>query len=216
MRWLLSSRVIGSSRRFVKPPPKSGADGRWRAFFSTMAATTREVTIPEGVNILPTSVPVGSQMLHAVGIGYAMKYRKEKNVAMTFFGDGATSQGDFHEAMNYRLGFSGTCHIRVPEQSLGHFTSTVEADPLPDHRPKSAGLRHARDPGGWKRHPGSLQSFEGCGRAGQNRRRPDIHRDGYLSAVPAHNGGRSQKIPTRAGSRGMGKAGPHPPLREIS
>lgn len=57
--------------------------------------------VPEGVNNLPTSVPVGSQMLHAVGIAYAMKYRKEKNVAMTFFGDGATSQGDFHEAMNY-------------------------------------------------------------------------------------------------------------------
>jgi pyruvate dehydrogenase E1 component alpha subunit len=57
--------------------------------------------IPEGIDILPTSVPVGSQMLHAAGIGYAMKYRKEKNVVMTFFGDGATSQGDFHEAMNF-------------------------------------------------------------------------------------------------------------------
>jgi pyruvate dehydrogenase E1 component alpha subunit len=57
--------------------------------------------VPEGVNNLPISVPVGSQMLHAAGIGYALKYRREKNVAMTFFGDGATSQGDFHEAMNY-------------------------------------------------------------------------------------------------------------------
>jgi pyruvate dehydrogenase E1 component alpha subunit len=56
---------------------------------------------PKGVNILPISVPVGSQALHAAGIGYAMKYRKEKNVVMTFFGDGATSQGDFHEAMNF-------------------------------------------------------------------------------------------------------------------
>ena len=57
--------------------------------------------IPEGVNNLPTAVPVGSQMLHAVGIGYGMKYRGNKTVAMTFFGDGATSQGDFHEAMNF-------------------------------------------------------------------------------------------------------------------
>ncbi|MHC1724915.1 MAG: thiamine pyrophosphate-dependent dehydrogenase E1 component subunit alpha [Syntrophobacteraceae bacterium] len=56
---------------------------------------------PEGLNILPIAVPVGSQMLHAAGIGYAMKYRKEKTVVMTFFGDGATSQGDFHEAMNF-------------------------------------------------------------------------------------------------------------------
>ncbi len=56
--------------------------------------------VPPGVNNLPVSVPVGSQMLHAVGIAYGMKYRKENKVAMTFFGDGATSQGDFHEAMN--------------------------------------------------------------------------------------------------------------------
>jgi TPP-dependent pyruvate/acetoin dehydrogenase alpha subunit len=40
-------------------------------------------------------------MLHAVGIGYAMRYRKESKVVMTFFGDGATSEGDFHEAMNF-------------------------------------------------------------------------------------------------------------------
>ena len=57
--------------------------------------------MPEGWNLLPTSVPVGSQMLHAVGIGYAMRYRGQNSVVATFFGDGATSQGDFHEALNY-------------------------------------------------------------------------------------------------------------------
>ncbi|MGA2404917.1 MAG: pyruvate dehydrogenase (acetyl-transferring) E1 component subunit alpha [Syntrophobacteraceae bacterium] len=57
--------------------------------------------IPEGMNLLPVSVPVGSQMIHAVGIGYAIKYRGQNSVAMTFFGDGATSQGDFHEALNF-------------------------------------------------------------------------------------------------------------------
>lgn len=57
--------------------------------------------MPEDLNILPISIPVGSQMLHAVGIGYAMRYRRESKVVMTFFGDGATSEGDFHEAMNF-------------------------------------------------------------------------------------------------------------------
>jgi pyruvate dehydrogenase E1 component alpha subunit len=52
-------------------------------------------------NDLPMSVPVGSQMLHAVGIGWAMCYRGKDDVAMTFFGDGATSEGDFHEALNF-------------------------------------------------------------------------------------------------------------------
>ena len=56
--------------------------------------------IPEGINNLPTSIPVGSQTLHAVGIGWAMKYRDKDDVALVYFGDGATSQGDFHEALN--------------------------------------------------------------------------------------------------------------------
>ena len=56
---------------------------------------------PEGVNVLPPSIPVGSQMIHAVGISWAAKLRKEKQIAITYFGDGATSEGDFHEAMNF-------------------------------------------------------------------------------------------------------------------
>jgi pyruvate dehydrogenase E1 component alpha subunit len=57
--------------------------------------------IPADLNNLPVAIPVGSQTLHAVGLGYAMKYRKKKEVAMVFFGDGATSEGDFHEALNF-------------------------------------------------------------------------------------------------------------------
>jgi pyruvate dehydrogenase E1 component alpha subunit len=56
---------------------------------------------PEGVKVLPVSIPVGSQMLHAVGISWASKMRKENDIALTYFGDGATSEGDFHEAMNF-------------------------------------------------------------------------------------------------------------------
>ena len=54
---------------------------------------------------LPMSVPVGSQMLHAVGVAWAARYRGLDDVAMTFFGDGATSEGDFHEAMNFAGAF---------------------------------------------------------------------------------------------------------------
>jgi pyruvate dehydrogenase E1 component alpha subunit len=57
--------------------------------------------IPEGINNLPVAVPVGTQILHAVGLAYGMKYRGDDRVAMTFFGDGATSEGDFHEGLNF-------------------------------------------------------------------------------------------------------------------
>jgi 2-oxoisovalerate dehydrogenase E1 component alpha subunit len=48
----------------------------------------------------PIAVPVASQCLHAVGCAYAVKYRKEKRAVLTTVGDGATSKGDFYEAMN--------------------------------------------------------------------------------------------------------------------
>jgi pyruvate dehydrogenase E1 component alpha subunit len=57
--------------------------------------------IPADRNDMPISVPVGSQILHAAGIAWAMRYRGKDDVAMTFFGDGATSQGDFHEGLNF-------------------------------------------------------------------------------------------------------------------
>ncbi|MBK8480056.1 MAG: pyruvate dehydrogenase (acetyl-transferring) E1 component subunit alpha [Proteobacteria bacterium] len=51
---------------------------------------------------LPVTAIVGAQVPHAVGIAYAMKYRREQDSAVvSFFGDGATSQGDVHEAMNF-------------------------------------------------------------------------------------------------------------------
>jgi pyruvate dehydrogenase E1 component alpha subunit len=51
--------------------------------------------------LLPISVPIASQLLHAAGIGYAVKYRNETDVVYTVVGDGGTSEGDFHEALNY-------------------------------------------------------------------------------------------------------------------
>lgn len=56
--------------------------------------------IPEDQKDLPMSVPVASQIIHAVGLGWAAKYKQTNEVVLTFFGDGATSEGDFHEGLN--------------------------------------------------------------------------------------------------------------------
>ncbi|MFB6145875.1 MAG: pyruvate dehydrogenase (acetyl-transferring) E1 component subunit alpha [Candidatus Nanohaloarchaea archaeon] len=52
-------------------------------------------------NAMPVAIPVGTQTLHGAGIGMAMAHRDEDNAAITYFGDGATSEGDFHEALNF-------------------------------------------------------------------------------------------------------------------
>jgi pyruvate dehydrogenase E1 component subunit alpha len=56
---------------------------------------------PKGINLLPVSVPVGSHIPHAVGAAWAAKIKGDKIVALAYFGDGATSKGDFHEALNF-------------------------------------------------------------------------------------------------------------------
>ena len=53
------------------------------------------------LKILPPNIPVGSTSIHAVGISMAINIKKEKGIAVAFHGDGATSEGEFHEAMNF-------------------------------------------------------------------------------------------------------------------
>lgn len=49
---------------------------------------------------LPINIPIASQCLHAAGVAYAVQYQKRPQVVLTVCGDGATSKGDFYEAMN--------------------------------------------------------------------------------------------------------------------
>src|ERR687892_1328550 len=49
----------------------------------------------------PVCVPIASQCLHAVGVAYAKKLKREAGVAVCVCGDGATSNGAFYEAINY-------------------------------------------------------------------------------------------------------------------
>jgi len=58
---------------------------------------------------LPVAIPVATQLPHAVGLAYAAQYRGDEAVVMVYFGDGATSEGDFHEAMN----FAGVWHLPI-------------------------------------------------------------------------------------------------------
>ena len=57
--------------------------------------------IPEGVNVLMPQIIIGAQILHATGIGMGFKLKREKRVAITYTGDGGSSQGDFYEGLNF-------------------------------------------------------------------------------------------------------------------
>lgn len=57
--------------------------------------------LPENVKMLPIAVPIATQFNHAVGIAMASNIKGEDEVTIAYIGDGGTSEGDFHEALNF-------------------------------------------------------------------------------------------------------------------
>ncbi|WP_435094056.1 thiamine pyrophosphate-dependent enzyme [Halorubrum sp. N11] len=75
-------------------------------------------------NVFPLNIGIAAHLPHAVGASWAFDYRDEDRVVAVHFGDGATSEGDFHEAMNFAGVFDTPtlfcCHnngwaISIPE-----------------------------------------------------------------------------------------------------
>lgn len=60
---------------------------------------------PTTTHTAPLTTPLATQLLHAVGAAHAAKLRGEDTVAIALCGDGATSEGDFHEALNFAAVF---------------------------------------------------------------------------------------------------------------
>jgi 2-oxoisovalerate dehydrogenase E1 component alpha subunit len=53
------------------------------------------------LNVVTVSSPIGTKIPHAAGCAYAMKLQKDPHVAVCYFGEGATSEGDFHVGLNF-------------------------------------------------------------------------------------------------------------------
>ncbi|WP_425461875.1 pyruvate dehydrogenase (acetyl-transferring) E1 component subunit alpha [Natronosalvus hydrolyticus] len=55
----------------------------------------------DDLRTFPITIPIATQLPHAVGVGMAANYKGDDVAAMASLGDGATSEGDFHEALNF-------------------------------------------------------------------------------------------------------------------
>jgi len=51
--------------------------------------------------VLPVAIPVSGHLTYSVGFAWALKAQKKKSAVVIFFGDGATSKGDFYESLNF-------------------------------------------------------------------------------------------------------------------
>jgi pyruvate dehydrogenase E1 component alpha subunit len=81
----------------------------WELLFAGRTGDERGGSPPDHVNVMPPSITVGAHMVHAVGLAWAEKLQGTNRIALTSFGDGATSEGDFHEAMNFASVFDLPC-----------------------------------------------------------------------------------------------------------
>lgn len=54
----------------------------------------------EGVKVLPVQISLAAQVPHAVGLAWGLRHQHREGCVLTYFGDGASSEGDTHEAMN--------------------------------------------------------------------------------------------------------------------
>ncbi|WP_077617668.1 pyruvate dehydrogenase (acetyl-transferring) E1 component subunit alpha [Bacillus sinesaloumensis] len=61
--------------------------------------------VPEGVNVISPQIIIGAQYIQCAGVALGMKKRGKKSIAITYTGDGGTSQGDFYEGINFAGAF---------------------------------------------------------------------------------------------------------------
>jgi pyruvate dehydrogenase E1 component alpha subunit len=69
-------------------------------FFLYVMGNPKGNEMPEGVNVLPIQISLAAQIPHAVGLAWGLRHQGSDAVVLVYFGDGASSEGDFHEACN--------------------------------------------------------------------------------------------------------------------
>jgi len=154
----------------------------------------------EELNILPVAVPIASQVPHATGLGMAANYRGADDVTLCYFGDGATSEGDFHEGLNFAGVFDTPtvffCNnnqwaISVPrerqtrsetiaQKAVAYGMEGVQVDgmdPLAVYQVTQEAVEKARDPEEGERRPTLIEAVQYRFGAHTTADDPSVYRD---------------------------------------
>ena len=90
-------------------------------------------------NVASICVPIATHVPHAVGFAWGAKLKGEDRVAITFFGDGATSEGAFHEGATFAGVMKAPVDPPLQQQPVGDLDAALEADGRGDARGQGAG-----------------------------------------------------------------------------
>ena len=115
----------------------------------------------ERLGIVSHSSPIATQVPHAAGIAYAMRYRQEDAVVGRWFGEGATSEGDWHEGLNF-----AAIH-RLPVLFIcenNEYAISVPQDKQMAVRTSPTERRATGSPASWSTAATSSHATRRCGR----------------------------------------------------
>ncbi|ELZ58358.1 MULTISPECIES: pyruvate dehydrogenase (acetyl-transferring) E1 component subunit alpha [Halorubrum] len=155
---------------------------------------------PPDVNVFPVAVPIASQVPHATGAAWASKLRGENDAFICYFGDGATSEGDFHEGVNFAGVFDTPtvffCNnnqwaISVPRERQTRSATLAQKaeaygidgvqvdgmDPLAVYSVTKAALKKARDPDSDRPRPTLIEAVQYRFGAHTTADDPTVYRD---------------------------------------
>lgn len=100
-----SAMALDRHRDWFAPQYREVAGLFWHGFplvqaFLWHMGSPLGFSVPKGVRMLPFQAAVAGHIPHAVGLAWGLMLQGQESVVLVHFGDGATSQGDFHEAVN--------------------------------------------------------------------------------------------------------------------
>ena len=100
--------------------------------------------VPDDLKMLPFQAAIAGQLPQAAGLAWGLKLKGDPGVVLAIFGDGGTSQGDFHEAAEPRRRDEGPDHLSLPEQRVGDLHERRAADRVRDARAEGGRVRISR------------------------------------------------------------------------
>jgi pyruvate dehydrogenase E1 component alpha subunit len=157
--------------------------------------------VADGVNVMPEYIPIATQVPQAVGSAWAASLQGRDDVTLCYLGDGATSEGDFHEGLNFAGVFdtpnvffctNNQWAISVPRERQTASETLAEkahaygfqgvqvdgTDPLAVYEVTRRAVDKARDPGPDERRPTLIEAVTYRMGAHSTADDPSAYRDG--------------------------------------
>ena len=168
--------------------------------FASVGGKPAGNAVPEDVTVLPEYIPIATQIPQATGAAMAARYRGDDTAFLCYFGDGATSEGDFHEGLNVAGVFDApvvffcnnnqwaistpverqTASATIAEKAHAYGFPGVRVDgldPLAVYRVTRDAIETARNPGATEARPTLIEAVQYRYGAHSTADDPSVYRD---------------------------------------